>query len=154
MSDGQSHPQGDLGLIKRLVETSIPFNSYLGLRCEEVRPGFAKLLIPFRHELVGDPMRPAIHGGVISALADTSCGAAVFTRLRPGDRCSTVDLRIDYLRPGLTEQDLRCEAEILRIGRAVAVISARVYQDSGENIAVARAAFMIRRADEPESSAS
>ena len=100
--------------------------------------------MPFRKELIGDATRPAIHGGVMSSFADATCGAAVFTALRKGDTCSTIDLRVDYLRPGL-EQDIVAEARVLRIGGQVAVAEARLFQDSGEDIAVAKGVFMIRR---------
>lgn len=138
-----------LDSIIQFMEQGVPYNRVLGIKVEELKRGYARCRIPFRDELIGDPLRPAIHGGVISAFADTICGAAVFTQLRPGDRCSTVDLRIDYLRPGLN-QDLRCEATVLRLGNQVAVTSGRVYQDGGDDIASAKAVFMIRRASDKD----
>jgi uncharacterized protein (TIGR00369 family) len=92
--------------IDRLVaffETGIPFNAHLGMKVEQVGDGSATIRIPFRDNLIGDPGRPAIHGGVLSALADTTGGLAVFSVLGPKGRTSTVDLRVDYLRPGLAK---------------------------------------------------
>src|SRR4051812_32650774 len=48
-----------------------------------------------------DHLSPArrVHGGVVSAFFDYACGAAVFSTLSPNDFCSTVELKINYLRP-------------------------------------------------------
>jgi len=137
-------PLVELAVIGQIMAEAIPFNKLLGMRCESLERGLVRSLVPFRPELIGDATRPALHGGVLSALADATCGAAVFTLLRPGDSCSTIDLRLDYLRPG-REQDIRCEARVLRLGGQVAVTEARLYQDSGADIAVAKGVFMVRR---------
>jgi uncharacterized protein (TIGR00369 family) len=51
----------------------------------------------------------------------------VFSSLEPFGTVSTVDLRVDYLRPGLLE-DVFCEARVIRAGNRVAVTSMRVVQ--------------------------
>ncbi len=110
-----------------MMEELVPFNRFLGIRCEEVKQGYVLLSLPFRAELVGDPQRPALHGGVLSTMADTAGGAAVWTGV--GDshaRVSTIDLRVDYLRPGrLTE--LHCSATVVRQGNRVGVCDMRLY---------------------------
>ena len=105
----------------RFLEHNIPFNCVLGIRTVKLHEGKATLVIPWKDELIGDAARPAVHGGVISALIDTAGGAACFSMLsNPKDRVSTVDLRVDYLRPGPPE-DLYCSAEVIRMGNKVAV---------------------------------
>src|SRR4051794_27645145 len=59
-------------VLRQIMEDFIPFNRYLGVKLAGQRKGFARLEIPYREELVGDPMRPALHGGVLSALADAA----------------------------------------------------------------------------------
>ncbi len=119
-----------LAPLAQFMEQGIPYNAFLGVRCEVLQPGCCVLRIPWRDALVGDPFRPAIHGGVTSMLVDTAGGGAVFTTLKsPKDRTSTVDLRVDYLRPG-PAADLVCEARIVRSGNRVAV--ARMHVFSGE----------------------
>jgi uncharacterized protein (TIGR00369 family) len=108
-------------------ERGIPFNQHLGLRVDVLERGHAVLRIPWRDELVGDVERPAVHGGVTSMLVDTAGGAACFAMLDDeADRVSTVDLRVDYLRPGGGE-DLVCSATIVRMGNRVAVARMEVY---------------------------
>ncbi len=106
--------------LKRFMEENIPFNVFLGLECEGLEPGLATIRMPFRPELVGDPLRPALHGGTLSALADTAGGAALFSAVDLGARVSTIDLRIDYLRPGRLE-DVWAEAKLVRRGNRVGV---------------------------------
>jgi uncharacterized protein (TIGR00369 family) len=108
-------------------ERGIPFNLHLGLRIDALERGEAVLRIPWRDELVGDVERPAVHGGVTSMLVDTAGGAACFAMLdHEADRVSTVDLRVDYLRPGGGD-DLVCAATIVRMGNRVAVARMEVY---------------------------
>ncbi|MEO6575732.1 MAG: hypothetical protein ABIP89_17910, partial [Polyangiaceae bacterium] len=67
--------------LRELMEAWIPFNKYLGMKVIEIRKSFARLELPFREEFIGDPMRRALHGGVISTLADTAGGLAVWSEL-------------------------------------------------------------------------
>ncbi len=112
------------------MEEQIPFNRLLGLRVQALTPGDCLVRLPWRDELIGDATRPAVHGGVISALADTAGGLACFSCLTSReDRVSTVDLRVDYLRPG-PSQDLLCHARTIRMGNRVAVARMEVFAGS------------------------
>jgi uncharacterized protein (TIGR00369 family) len=132
-------------IIRQFMEQHIPFNRFLGMKLLEARRSFARIEIAFRDELVGDPFKPALHGGVISALADTVGGCAVFTVIEAGARCSTIDLRVDYLRPGRLET-IRAQAEILRVGNRVAVAKIEVYHDDpSQPIAFAMGVYAVKR---------
>ncbi len=123
--------------LKRLVEEFIPFNKFLGMRATAIRKGFARLEIPFRQELIGDPLRPALHGGVLSTLADTAGGMAVWSGIEDDrSRVSTIDLRIDYLRPARLET-LVAEAHVVRHGNRVGVVDVRLFHSSAEADTVA-----------------
>lgn len=138
----------DLDAIHQFFAGGIPFNAFVGLELVEIERGRARARIPFRPELIGDPTRPALHGGVVSMLADTIGGAAVFSVTDPGDRVATIDLRVDYLLPG-READVYAEAELIRVGNRVGVASMRVWQPdtTGEDaIAVAKGVYSIKRA--------
>ena len=122
----------------------IPFNRHIGLELQEVREGFARVHIPFREELIGDPFRPALHGGVISTLIDTAGGAAAFTQVPPGGKVSTIDLRVDYLRPG-EKKLLVAEASVTRMGNRVASVDVRVFHEGEEDrlIATGKAVYHV-----------
>lgn len=115
-----------LEMVVKLMEEFIPFNRFLGMKTHRVEHGLAILKIPWRDDLVGDASRPALHGGVTSALADTAGGCACFASIPAGEAASTVDLRIDYLRPGRAG-DLYAEARLIRLGNRVAVVRMHVY---------------------------
>lgn len=127
----------DLALLTSFVEESIPFNKFLGIRAPLMERGRVRLAIPFREELIGDAQWPALHGGVISTLADTAGGVVVWSVLESlSYRVSTIDLRVDYLRPGRSEA-LVAEATVVRVGKSVGVADMRLFHPSAEDEAVA-----------------
>jgi uncharacterized protein (TIGR00369 family) len=132
-----------------MLETYIPFNQFLGIRIAAMRDGMARLELPYRPEFIGDPGRPALHGGAIATLIDTAAGFAVWTRIEPDDRLSTVDLRIDYVTHGRPET-LVAEATVIRLGNRIATVDVRSYQPSDETrtVATGKAVFSIRRKGE------
>src|SRR5271165_1140368 len=60
-------PRMDPHALKQMMESFIPFNAFLGVRATHIHKELLRLEVPFRAELVGDPIRPALHGGVLSA---------------------------------------------------------------------------------------
>jgi uncharacterized protein (TIGR00369 family) len=123
--------------LRRVMEEHIPFNKFLGVRVVTIKKGYARIEIPFRPELVGDPMRPALHGGVISMLADTCGGMAVWSDIEDiASRVSTIDLRIDYLRPGKLET-LVAEGSIVRVGNRVGLADIRLFHTGSEKDTIA-----------------
>ena len=117
-----------------------------------VEPGRAVAEVPFREELVGHPHRRVLHGGVLSAVADATGELALWSVVGGDDLpLSTIDLRVDYLRPGKPEA-IVVEAVILRAGRAVGVVDMKLFQRSAaaDLIASARGAYSIRRSERGE----
>lgn len=161
MSDTATPPDIEPAFAKlaRFMEEDIPFNRLLGMRVDLLRRGECVLRIPWSDALIGDASRPAVHGGVISSLADTAGGAACFSMFTSReDRASTVDLRVDYLRPG-PSKDLCCHAKTIRMGNRVAVARMEVFagtvpdlaqrqRGEAEPIATAQAVYnVVRRGD-------
>lgn len=125
----------------------VPFNTFLGMRIDALADGFCRMSIPFRSELIGDPIRPALHGGVLSAVIDTCGGAAVWTQIERGDALSTVDLRVDYLRPG-QPREVVVEGRVQRLGNRVGVADMIAYHPGAEAepIASGKGVYNVRRA--------
>jgi uncharacterized protein (TIGR00369 family) len=130
--------------ILKIMEKEVPFNRYLGIRGEAAEKGKGVLVLPVRADFVGDPRRPALHGGVISALIDTAGGVAAWSTLEEGESVSTVDLTVDYLEPAGLGGDLRASAELLRKGNRVCHVRVRVTQD-GTLVAEGRGVYNIHR---------
>lgn len=124
--------------LRRFFEEEIPFNRFLGLRLEIAGRGDISIRLPFRPDFIGDPFRPALHGGTISTLIDTAGGAAVYTAIDPTDRVSTVDMRVDYLQPG-APADIWAEAQVIRLGGHIGVARVQVWQEGADQrVAAAR----------------
>jgi uncharacterized protein (TIGR00369 family) len=136
----------DLDILRQVAEEMIPFNKFLGLRVLAMEQGKVTMEIPWRDELVGDPVKQAMHGGVISMLADVSGGIAVWSALEnPLQRVSTIDLRVDYLRPGRLEP-LIAEAATVRVGRSVGVADVRLFHASAraDSVATGKGVYVIK----------
>ena len=128
----------------RWMEEHVPFNRYLGMKVESVGEGSGVMVLPVRPEFVGDPRRPALHGGVLSSLIDTAGGIAAWSALGPHESVSTVDLRVDYLEPAGLGGPLRAEAQLVRKGNRVCHVRIAVTQDEAL-VAEGRAVYNIHR---------
>lgn len=136
----------DLAVLTQLTEEMIPFNKFLGMRVESASVGRIRIALPFRPELIGDPLKQALHGGVLSTLADVAGGIAVWSSLdSPWSRVSTIDLRVDYLRPGRPER-LLAEGVVIRTGKSVGVADVRLFHPSheAETIATGKGVYAIK----------
>ena len=147
-ADSGSSPEAelvDLEALKRFFEVGVPFHRFLGLKVLSATRGEVVVELPFRAGFIGDPERPALHGGIASTLADAVGGAAVFSLVEAGDRVATLDLRIDYLRPGRLEA-LRARGEVIRRGKQVGVCSMTLFHPClpAEPIAVAKGVYTLR----------
>ena len=126
------------------VVESLPHNAKLGIRVVEVAPGRCTTYIEFRPELVGDPQRGVLHGGVVTTLIDATAGAAVYAAIPEGTSLATLDMRIDYLKPTEPHKRLYASAELHRLTRRIAFVRASAYQDDpGNQVAHCAASFMI-----------
>jgi uncharacterized protein (TIGR00369 family) len=130
--------------ILRMILEEVPYNRALGIRGQPVEQGRALLWLPIRPEFIGDPRRPALHGGVISALIDTTGALAAWSTLSLHESISTVDLRVDYLEPAGIDAELRAEAELLRKGNRVCVVRIWVTQ-AGRLVADGKGVYNIHR---------
>ncbi|MEK6607367.1 MAG: hotdog fold thioesterase [Myxococcota bacterium] len=142
-------PAEFLDAIREWTENGIPFNRVLGVRVLHIEKGRVRIAVPFREELIGDIGRPALHGGVISALIDLAGGIAIWTKIEPADRLSTIDLRVDYLLPG-PPKTIIAEAVVIRVGGRVGVADVRVVGEGDvEPCALGKGVYSIKRGPKP-----
>ena len=133
----------DAGRLGALLE-SLPHNAKLGLRVVEIAPRRCTAYVEFRPELVGDPRRRVLHGGVVTTLIDATAGAAVYSSIPSQTSLATLDMRIDYLKPAEPDRRLYATAELYRLTRRIAFVRASAYQDDAENqVAHCAASFMV-----------
>lgn len=115
-----------------------------GMRMERFAPGEAWASLPYREVFVGDTRSGVLHGGVVTAMLDESCGMATQLALDGTRTIATLDLRIDYQRPATPGVDLKTHAVCYRTTRSIAFVRATAYQDSEDDpVATGTACFMI-----------
>ena len=136
--------------LRQVFEESVPFNRVLGLKVESTDPDAPKLRFDMKPELIGNPRRQILHGGVISATLDVAGGLAIMLSLahemdgtpETFPNIGTIDLRVDYLRPGRGKYFI-ATAKIVRKGSRIAVIHMELHNDAGELIATGGGAYVV-----------
>ena len=130
-------------IAKRFME-ALPHARALGMRLTEMGDGTARIEMDYDARLVGDPETGVIHGGAVSALMDTCCGAAAMSHPASPGGTATIGLRIDYMRPAAPGQAIRAEAECYHITRSVAFVRARAMDDDATRpVATATGTFTV-----------
>lgn len=134
----------DKNNIARQFIEAIPHSKALGMRLTEMTKGVATIEMPYDDKLVGDPETGVIHGGAVSALMDTCCGAAVMCHPDSGGGTATIDLRIDYMRAATPGQRIKARAECYHVTRSVAFVRATATDEDEDNpVASATGAFTV-----------
>lgn len=141
--------------LKNIFEEKIVFNQLLGLKITSLKAERVTGRIDMRHELVGHFAYNRIHGGVISAGLDAMGGLAVMAaigarhmieppllRLQRFAKLGTIDLRVDYLRPGISDY-FELRAEVLRLGSRVASTRMEFLGADGTLFSTAAAAYIV-----------
>lgn len=128
------------------VEERIPFHRFLGVKVLDVRPGFAKVCLPFREEFKGNENRGVMHGGITAVIVDICGAVALWSHFGPLDKTATIDMRVDYQRPAPFE-DLVAEGEVRMLGNRIANVHIRVFAASmpDTQIAEGRAVYYVKR---------
>lgn len=130
----------------RMFIEAIPHARALEMRLDAIGGGMAEISMPWREDLVGDPRTGVIHGGAVSALMDTCCGAAVMSHPEAPAGTATIDLRIDYMRAATPRQRITARAEVYHITRTVAFLRATAHdEEAGLPVATATGAFTVER---------
>lgn len=112
----------------------LPFAKMIGMRLVNLRPGEAVIEIDMRDEL--RQPHGVLHGGVTATLIDTAMAFAIIPSLAEGERTTTIDLTVHYLRPHF-EGAFKCTARVVRAGKRIITLSADVVNEEGKLIATA-----------------
>ena len=141
--------------LTEIFEEKISFNQLLGLKITSLRPDGVEARIDMRPQLMGHYAYHRIHGGVISAGLDAMGGLALMAamgarhmdqtpeqRLQHFARLGTIDLRVDYLRPGIGSH-FTLRAEVLRLGSRVGSTRMEFLGPDGVLMSTGAAAYIV-----------
>jgi len=138
-----------------IFEEKIIFNRVLGLKITQLTPERVAGRIAMRDELIGSFVHSRIHGGAISACLDAMGGLAVMAaigarhldesppqRLQRFGKLGTIDLRVDFLRPGVGPH-FEARAEVLRLGSRVASTRMEFVGADGKLLSTGAGAYIV-----------
>lgn len=124
----------------------VPYIRWLGIHFDR-RGDELTAVLPFDHKLIGNPLLPAIHGGVTAAFLEVTAiveltWTAIWEDMEQGRIApdaavpdslprlpKTIDFTVDYLRSGLP-RDAYARARVVRSGRRYASVQVEAWQDN------------------------
>ncbi|NPA68525.1 MAG: PaaI family thioesterase [Chlorobi bacterium] len=133
-----------------VVENKIPMAKLIGVKVLEIKEGYVKLKFPYKEDFIGDPRSKRLHGGYTATAVDLAGGVAAMTYMTSQeDDVATIDMRIDYIRPGKPESII-AEGQVLSKRKRSVVTEMKIYHpDAPEKIiAFGRGVFSIKRKED------
>lgn len=120
----------------------IPYAGFLGVRAE-MKGDELTLIMPFSEHLIGNPLLPALHGGVVGALMELTALTQLAIASKSEAFPKTIDINVDYLRSG-RPVDTFARARVIKIGRRIANVQAEAWQaERGQPIAAMHGHFLV-----------
>ena len=137
MTSGTLSPDQEQRVRRALAK--VPFAKLLGIEPESFAAGVAVLGMPLHENLKQNS--GVVHGGAIASLIDTATALAITTLLPEGERVTTVDLTITYLRPLITGR-ATSTAKVVQAGKRIIAVSAEVLGPDRSLVATALSTYL------------
>jgi len=129
------------GDFSRMLE-SIPYARFIGLECDRFGDDLI-FRLPRKEQNLGNPILPAIHGGVIGGFMELSAVIYLMMAQETLRMPRIIDFSLDYPRAGL-DRETFAECQLTRQGNRVANVMITAWQKSrSQPIATARAHFLL-----------
>lgn len=116
-----------------------PFHRWLGLKIVQQNNDQLELEMPWRDELVSNPVIGAVHGGILASLIDLTGLYAIIAA--GGIAKATVDLRVDYHRAA-TNGPLRAIGQVVKLGKTISTADTRIFVDDNRLVASGRGTYL------------
>ncbi len=142
-------------MLANLFENQMPFHQLIGLTIAQFGQDAIELKITMKPELVGNVLHGILHGGVTATMLDVAGGMIVFNQVLEDmdvvtleavkqkiQNLGTIDLRVDYLRPG-RGTEFTATATVIRAGNKVAVARMELHNEKGDHIAFGTGTYMV-----------
>ncbi|WP_300675114.1 thioesterase family protein [Desulfoluna sp.] len=136
-------------------ENQMPFNKLIGMKMERLDLETAVVKIAMKDELVGNAHKDILHGGVIASALDFTGGViaqlSVIKKMKHATpeeltrrltRMGTIDMRVDYIRPGKGDY-FTVTGELLRLGNKVAVVRSQFFNEAETLIAAGTGTYLV-----------
>jgi len=129
--------------IDQVIRGAFPAAKGEWLKVEEVRPGYARIRIPFRPSW----LRPGnvVSGPALFAAADTAMYACVMAHIGPAVMAVTANLNITFLNPA-PAGDIVAEALMLKLGQRLAFMEVSLFTgDAKDRVAHVTGSYALPR---------
>ena len=131
----------DIGQLKTLFEM-VPYAKFLGVQLE-MKGDELTAVLPYKDSLIGNPLLPALHGGVVGAMMELTAIAQLLLTQGTGKIPKTIDISIDYLRSGRPVETY-ARAHVTKLGRRIANVRVEAWQlDRADSIAAMHGHFLL-----------
>jgi len=132
--------------VSNVAEARSPAWSWLGFRLVETGAGTAVVDMTTTENMANHS--GFVHGGIISALADSAMGRSLRT-LKPGvSRAMSFDLKLSFISAAKIGEELRAAGKVVHAGRRTVVTECRIEGKDGRLIATASGTFAVTREKE------
>ncbi|KPI46153.1 hypothetical protein IM33_20155 [Clostridioides difficile] len=116
------------------------FLSLIGAELEHVENG--KVIITCKRKDSLTQQQGLLHGGVVTSLADVSCGYAALTTMPEDSEVLTVEFKINLIRPAISDKII-ATGRVIKAGRTLVITESTVTDESGDKIIAKMMATMI-----------
>lgn len=120
-----------------------PIAQLIGVKFVHIEEGKTVFELECNTEKHANPMG-TIHGGILVDLADMAMGSAFLSMLEMDETFTTVELKINYLKP-IWNEKITAKAEVIKKGSTIGLINCNVYDEGGALVAHALSTCMILR---------
>jgi uncharacterized protein (TIGR00369 family) len=128
-----------IGELRSLVG-KMPFNALLGIHVARLHADGLTIECTVREELLNSA--EVLHGGVLATLADAAVGIALARHFGGRRPITTVELKINYLRP-VSQGKVRARARLLRVGARICVGAVEMTDSENKMVAAALLSYML-----------
>jgi len=133
--------------VRELANRS-PYYRLLKMEILEIRKGKSVIQMPFRKNLTHP--YGIVHGGAIASLADSAVAMALIGLVKPNDRITTIEFKINFFT-SVSQGKLTAQAKIIYKGTKTAVGDVEVRNEAGKLVAKVIATYMIQRSEDKKS---
>ncbi len=116
-----------------------PFCHLIGLSFTKIKKGYSQCVVEVNKELYNP--HKVLHGAILYTMADTGMGGALYTCLKKGELCATIEVKINYFKAVRTGT-ITCDTKVINKGRRTAVMESELIND-GVKVAKALGTYSI-----------